>query len=111
MSFSISNIVNKFINVRNKVKTVDGEWVDQVKPKETQYMQDGLGVSISSETIIEVFEVWDKKVIIDTIEFGTDTSAYARLHVRDDATGNYGNQVFHEVNPGGGRANATPAVI
>lgn len=111
MSFNLSNIVNNFLNVRNKVKDVDGNWVDQKKPKESQNMASAVGRDISSGVTINIFEVWDKRIIIDTLEFGTDTTAYAQLHIERDASGSYTNQLFHETRRGGGRANSVPAIV
>lgn len=111
MSFSVTNIVNSFLNVRNKVKDADGNWVDQKKPRETQHMAESLSRSISDGITINVFEVWNKKVIIDSLEFGTDTYAYASLHVDRNDQGAYTNQLFHETRKGSGRANSVPRVI
>lgn len=111
MSFSVTNIINSFLNVRNKVKDADGNWVDQTKPKETQHMASGLSRDVSSGITILVFEVWGKKVIIDSLEFGTDTTAYAALHVKEGEDSSYTNQLFHETRKGSGRANPTPTII
>lgn len=111
MSFSLANIVNSFLNVRNKVKDSDGNWVDERKIKETQHMAEGLRVDISRGITVNVFEVWGKKVIIDTLEFGTDSYAYPSLHVDRNDQGSYTNQLFHETRMGSNRANAVPGVI
>lgn len=110
MSFNVSHIANSFLNVRNKVKNADGEWVDQTKPRETQHMETNLRVPISTDSEHVVFNRLGVKIIIESLSYSTDNAIYPLLWVRDSSS-DYLNQLFHVTTAGGGRANATPATI
>lgn len=111
MSFSISNIVNKFINVRNKVKTPDGEWVDQVKPREKIYMD--YEARVQGGTRVDVFEVWGKKIIIDQLEYGSTTNFYPLLWADPEHAdvNNFRNQLLVVTTRIGGGSTAWPSVV
>lgn len=94
MSFKLANIINPFLNVRNQVKNADGEWVDESKPEETLHV-----VTINhyfSDGDFVVFDEWDKKIIIDSIEYyATDTdNTFPRLNVRKGSTGRTSSNLF-----------------
>lgn len=111
MSFNISQIVNSFLNVRNKVKNADGEWVDQTKPRETLKMD--YQARVPGGMRVDVFEVWDKKVVIDQLEYGSTTNFYPLLwaypeHVDES---NFVNQLFVVATRTGGGSTAWPSVV
>lgn len=106
MSFSISQIVNRFLNVHNKVKAPDGNWVDMVKKTETQHMRARLSQSVSGTDEHIVFASFNKKVIIDYLEYGVSNQAiYPKLTIDPNSSNeNYTNQLFHVVNFGSARS-------
>lgn len=89
-----TEILNSFLNVRNKVKNADGDWVDQTKPREEIHTRTNSGVNITDEIV--VFEEWGKKVIIDAFTWGSDTQhqIYPRLYIEEGASGRTGSQLF-----------------
>lgn len=110
MSFNISHIANSFLNVRNKVKNADGEWVDQTISTETQHMATNLRVPISTDSEHVVFNRLGTKIILDSLSYSTDNAIYPLLWMQDSSS-DYLYQLFHVLTSGGGRANATPATI
>lgn len=70
----LSEILNPFINVRNKVRTSTG-WEDLKKEEESLYTSHGLR-SIPDK---EIFEIWGKKVIIDSLHYASTEDVYPKL--------------------------------
>lgn len=111
MSKILAVLADRFIESRNKVKDINGNWVDQTKRIESQHMADGWQINVEGGHTI--FEVWDKKVIIDSFEFGTsDEGAYPKIAIADGDEGrNYTNQLLHVINVGSGRSFPYPENI
>lgn len=107
-----TEILNPFLNVRNKVKDSQGKWVDQTKPKEVLQMKYDSGITTSGTTEIPIFEIWNKKVIIDQLEYGSNTSFHPRLWQKPEHVGEpFENQLFTVPTREGGGSSAWPSVI
>jgi hypothetical protein len=107
-----TEILNSFLNVRNKVKDADGNWVDQTKPRENQHLTTGLAEVVAQESIHNVLDEWGKKIVIDAFEFGADGQIRPALSVVEGSTGLYTNNIFHVVTRGGlGRYPSSPGNI
>lgn len=107
-----SEIINPFLNVRNKIKNANGDWVDQVKPRETIYQRDENRLDISNESNHVVFEEWDKKIIIDALNYGTNSFFVAPLlWIREGETNTFTDQILHGIRGGGGRSSLIPRYI
>jgi hypothetical protein len=94
-------IVNKFIDVRNKIKTVDGKWIDQTKHQEKDMVLTKLRDDINERSEKVIYENWENPIIIDAIEFGSlnNTTLLIRVNETDDSS--YNNQIFHIVTENG----------
>lgn len=106
-----TNIVNKFLNVRNHVQDKSGAWMPVKEP--TLKMANTGKISVVAGTDIVLFNETGKKVILDTFEFtinGSGNGTHPVLHL-DGAvtTGTYDGQLFHTLNSssGGSRFSAT----
>jgi len=104
-----SEIINSYLNTRNKVKQINGEWVDMVKPVETQHARSGNRVTITPESETIVFNKWGKKIIIDSILFFTNTHVFPRLEISENNSVVYGTQIFHGITMEGVRTGLSPA--
>lgn len=93
-----TEILNSFLNVRNKVKDADGNWVDQTKPRETQHVEYINFDFEENETV--VFEEFGNKIIIDSLEFTTNSrgDVYPRLNTQPEATGRTSNNLLMAIN-------------
>jgi len=89
MSF-LSEITNPFINVRNKIRSSTG-WEDLKKKEESSYQKNGLRVSLNHK----VFEVWGKKVIIDSLHYASTKNAYPKLLITKSESNNWDNELLH----------------
>lgn len=89
-----TEILNPFLYVRNRIKNTSGQWVDHQKPREeiTQYNQSS--IETDSNTDITIFEIWDKKVILENIIVKSDANPVLSLDIRQDATDYTGNLFF-----------------
>lgn len=108
-----TNIINSFLNVRNKVRDMDGNWVDQIKPRETLKTSSALSANITTESERVIFEVWDREVVLESIEIGQNANdAYMVLHVEQGRENqNYSYELFHTVGAGSTRGFSSPANI
>lgn len=103
-----TNIINRFINVRNKIKDVEGNWVDQVQKREKIKSDSVYSLDVNGGEDLVVFEVWDKAIILESIELGTnDYELILKLHHKDDLSSIYDNQLFHTVGTGSSRGPAS----
>lgn len=82
-----TEIINPFLNVRNKVKNRSGQWVDQQPPNEEIVARESHGTSVDGNTEIVVFDVSNKKVIIDSLVIYTDAQLSAHLLVSPKGSG------------------------
>src|SRR5690625_1888680 len=106
-----SEIINPFLNVRNKIKDASGNWVDATKPREDQFAVYKHSIDVDSSLEEVIFETWDKKVIIDALFFGSDTTAYPLLWIREGANDTSTNEIFRGVNRTGGGGAPWPSSI
>jgi len=105
----ITEVLNSFLNVRNKVKNSNGEWEDKTVRTETIEMKDAFNVAIPSNNgELNIFTNWGKKIILDELTYNTVTrqgnsSFYPRLNVlRNYPTSSWVGQLFHVVQFGDG---------
>jgi|SRR5690625_866404 len=111
MSFKLANIINPFLNVRNQVKNVDGEWVDDVKPKESLMGRHELSITLNEGESFIIFEEWDKKVYLEALEIGfLGNEIYPQLHSQKNG-GNYTGQMFYVVRAGSSRSHAKAGLL
>lgn len=106
---SFTNIINSFLNVRNKVKDMDGNWVDQTKPRETLKSSSAYNVAVGVETDYIIFEEWDKAIVLESVEIGTNTDSLFLKLYNEPGTSMYTNQLFHLVGAGSARSSAAPS--
>lgn len=71
-----TEIINPFINVRPKIKK-NGRWVDHEEIKEEMYTYRESTALIDNTKVI--FNISDKKVIIDELSIGLNQGLYPRL--------------------------------
>lgn len=105
-----SEIINPFLNVRNKVKDHQGNWVDETKTREVLRLAVQNRLEISNDEIHEVFNVWDKKIIIDNLYFATNGNIYPVLMVEDIEYAN-SKSLLHGMSTTGGWSAPYPSVI
>ena len=107
----ITEIINSFVNVRNKIKNNQNEWVDLTEKESTQKMTSSLNRQINEGEVYPVFSAFGKEVTLDMFEFRTDSSVFPVLYVQPNSVGqNYTNNIFHVISKTG-RGNATPNFI
>ncbi|ALX50474.1 hypothetical protein [Lentibacillus amyloliquefaciens] len=96
-----TEILNSFLNVRNKVKDINGNWVDQTKLKETQTTAHGSQIAMTNGDV-PVFEIWDKKVIIDSFEWSPSSGARTApmLSVEQGVMHETNNQILNTISSG-----------
>lgn len=75
---NFTEILNPFINVRNKIKNSNGIWVDQKKKEEEQFIIYGRS-SFEPGQYIDLFSEFDSKVIIDSITLYSDANVSLSL--------------------------------
>lgn len=95
---SFTNIINSFLNVRNKIKDADGNWVDQRKARETLHVK-RVRENLDNNDVV-VFNEFGKKIIIDSIEYFSESTGnvYPRLNVTQGATGRSNDNIFLALN-------------
>ena len=96
------------MNVRNKVKDKNGNWVDQTKKEETINSRSGFSVNVAPDTDFIIFDISDKKVILETLEIGTnDSGLYPVLYYDDSGSSAFTNELLHLVGTGSTRSYAS----
>lgn len=104
-----SEILNPFINVRNKIRNSEGLWVDKKIPREQQFQQFINKVELSENGVI-LFNT-KNKVIIDSFQFGATSASFIRprLTIKREFDYNhaYQNNVFLAINGKGNYYEAT----
>lgn len=104
-----TEILNSFLNVRNKVKNADGEWVDMEQNEEKLLsISKQIDLDVDNQTNI-VVEHWDGKYIIDSIQFSADEPVQPQLHTKPDPVA-YTDQIFHANPSVGSRRNGAGAL-
>src|SRR5699024_790402 len=100
----ITEVLNSFLNVRNKVKKVNGEWEDKTVRTERIGMREAFDIGIpSSNGVVNIYTNWGKKIIIDEFTYNITTrpnnnSFYPRLNsLPNYPTSNWVGQLFHVV--------------
>lgn len=106
-----TEILNPFINVRNKIKNKRGDWVDQRQPIESQQATGGYDIVVTPSTDFIVFETWGKKVILDSLSYTTNTDVFPRLETSQNNPIAYNTQIFHSLLLSGGRSANWASVI
>lgn len=99
--FSLSQIVNKFLNTRMHKQDTRGNW-GPYNPLGKRIRVDGAsGVDVSGVTNHIAFET-DNDLILDFLEFSTNNMSTRVKLVVDDSpiSNNYLNNVFHTISPG-----------
>lgn len=96
-----TNIINSSLNVRNKVRDMEGNWVDQRKARETLHTRYASPNLSTGEHV--AFEEWGKKIIIDQLEYSVDTAhqIFPRLNIVQGSTGRTANNLFIGISDGG----------
>lgn len=82
MSF-ITEIMNPFLVVRNKIKNVNGNWEDMVKPKETFKGLSESSLAVDSTTNKALLNTYGRKTVIESFVVSTNTGINVGLHVSD----------------------------
>lgn len=92
-------IINPFLNVRNKIKNTRGAWVDKKIPLERQYMSSTSNVDLGSNG--RIFFDTNKKIIIDSFQLSSNSASFVRprLHSNREfdysgGTGEFNNNIF-----------------
>lgn len=105
-----SEIINPFLNVRNKIKDKNDEWVDMRKPREVLKTSIENRIRIEPSEFLEIFSVFDKKIIIDHLVWGTYGTSYPLL-MHEDVAYDTSTNLLHLIQRGGGWSSTTPAII
>nr|DAE10381.1 MAG TPA: hypothetical protein [Siphoviridae sp. ctwrX9] len=107
-----SEIINPFLNVRNKVKDYKGDWVDQIKPVEKVIRKHLSRIQVDGELDYIVFSAWDKKIILEALMIGTNTRGFPVLWGDKDAEqGSIDGNFFSVITREGGGSSPSPDVI
>ncbi|MBT2601431.1 MULTISPECIES: hypothetical protein [unclassified Oceanobacillus] len=108
-----TNVLNNFLNVRNKELDIDGNWVDQIRTDESLNVLTQNRVEMGPESEFTVIENWDTGIIIESLQYGTGVNVGPRLWTNEGAveSGSYAEELLHVPSPGGGRNMPIPARI
>ena len=105
----ITEILNSFINVRNKILDKD-EWVDLKKKNYTHRINERYSMAIESGKEYTLATTIGKPVILQSLEISSSVeNGFApRLYNNNkDYESAYNGNLFHIINKSGGRGNAT----
>lgn len=105
-----SEIINPFLNVRNKIKDSQGNWVDEQRPVETQHFVQESRAPVGGSTEINIFDKWDKRIILDNLAMGSDTTVYPILISEEEELG-LNRNIFRAMTTSGGTSGAWASVI
>ena len=78
-----TEIINPFINVRNKIKNRSGQWVDETKEIGETKMHTRWNVDLDDNEELVVFENWGKKIIVESIFISSDAEVSPHLFISD----------------------------
>jgi len=98
-----TEILNPFLNVRNKVKNRTGLWVDleesMIKSEEELYSNSGdnIKIPLSPTNDVVVEEYWGGNVIIDSLVISAKGPVQPKLIIEKDNPVAYNDQIFHIV--------------
>lgn len=110
----ITEIINSFVNVRNKVKNATtNEWVDLEKTEYNQKSSQWLGRTIADGELYPIFSSFGKEVTLEMFEIGMDSAVCTPVLYIDPASvgETYNGNIFHVITRSSGRGNATPNYI
>ena len=95
MSFSVSQIINRFINVHEHVQNKDGEWIPKGKSNGNLIVQTGFQTDIEESSDRTLYES-EKPCVIESFEWGCETDdLYPMLYTYNDPqTSNYNGNLF-----------------
>ena len=109
---SFTNIINNFLNVRNKVFDSElNEWVDQVKTIEERVGYNALESQVSTEDELVIFNDFGNKIILDKFSYSCNSPIYPVLHAKEGNTSLYSNTQLFLNTTLNGRSGAIPSVI
>lgn len=103
----ITEVINSFLNVRNKVKDVNGNWIDQKEKDERLFTRSDYNVNIpSSNGVVNIINRFDVKIVIDSLVYNATTrvnnySLYPYLStLKNGSVTTLSNNLFHIVDTG-----------
>lgn len=94
-----TEILNPFLNVRNKIKNKNGEWVDESKPKETLHTADDYFVDIAGDFEVVLINEPNRKVIVDNIVVYSSANPF--LTLGQPPVYNYNSNLLYTISSGG----------
>ena len=103
----ITEVLNSYLNVRNKIKDVNGNWIDQKEKDERLIIRSDFNKSIPSNNgAINIINRFDVKIVIESLVFNTTTrvgggSLYPYLStLKNGSVTSLSNNLFHVVDTG-----------
>lgn len=105
----LSEIINPFLNVRNKVKK-EGRWVDQVEHKEKGFTKYGINESLVNDDLV-VIDSLGKRVEIHSLHFSTNNrgNVFPQIFIKSGRKQN--DNILRGVNQNGSGYYLTPLYI
>lgn len=82
MSF-VTELMNPFIVVRNKIRTPQGAWVDQIKKRETMHGSTGSNIPMNPTINHQVINTYGRKTIIESFVIADTSNVNIGVHVSD----------------------------
>src|SRR5699024_4583551 len=105
----LSEIINPFLNVRNKVKK-EGRWVDQVEHKEKGFTKYGINESLVNDDLV-VIDSLGKRVEIHSLDFSTNNRANVFPQIFSKSGRKQNDNILRGVNQNGSGYYLTPLYI
>lgn len=80
-----TEIINPFINVRNKIKNRSGQWVDETNEIGETKVFERFSSPLENNDEVVVFENWGKKIIVDSFIIASDAEVSPHINIRNDS--------------------------
>lgn len=103
-----TEILNNFLNVRNKVKDRNGNWVDMVKDdtRETFHVLQALSTSLSAQNEIVLLNDTENEITLEYFEISSTSSKISMRINNGGSDGRYSGNIAHVLVSGSSRREA-----
>lgn len=101
-----TEVLNTFLNVRNKVKNSSGNWVDMEEKTRTLHTSEGLGVDISADQDYVILNEVGHPIEITSITVGGNSDKISVLLNQDNSASPFVGNLLHTIGSGSQRSSA-----